>query len=191
MALSKRVRYEVLRRDDHACRYCGGMAPDVKLTIDHVVPVALGGSDEPTNLVTACADCNAGKTSVAPDQALVDDVDERAIEWADAMRRAGEMLSVVPEPQREYVEAFDSAWNRWTAGFKKAPIARANNWEEAVTDLYRGHLPVEMMVKAVDIACAAYNVDDEFAYFMGVCRRMLREQHAVAQALIEQRRAGN
>ena len=39
MAVTKRTRYEVLRRDGHACRYCGQMAPDVKLAVDHVVPV--------------------------------------------------------------------------------------------------------------------------------------------------------
>lgn len=58
MAVSKRLRYEILRRDNHTCRYCGATAPDVKLTVDHVVPVALGGSDVPTNLVAACDACN-------------------------------------------------------------------------------------------------------------------------------------
>lgn len=58
MTVSKRIRFEVLRRDNYTCRYCGGSAPDVKLTVDHVMPVALG---DPTNLVTACKDCNAGK----------------------------------------------------------------------------------------------------------------------------------
>ena len=56
MAVSKRTRFEVLRRDNHTCRYCGQSAPDVKLTVDHVLPVALGGHDDPTNLVAACKD---------------------------------------------------------------------------------------------------------------------------------------
>lgn len=43
MAVSKRLRFEVLRRDNHACRYCGATPPDVVLTIDHVVQTALGG----------------------------------------------------------------------------------------------------------------------------------------------------
>lgn len=25
MAISKRLRYEILRRDNHACRYCGNL----------------------------------------------------------------------------------------------------------------------------------------------------------------------
>ena len=28
MAVSKRLRYEILRRDNHTCRYCGASAPD-------------------------------------------------------------------------------------------------------------------------------------------------------------------
>lgn len=64
MTVSKRLRFEILRRDNHACRYCGGVAPDATITVDHVVPVALGGSDDPSNLVAACKDCNAGKSSV-------------------------------------------------------------------------------------------------------------------------------
>ena len=45
MALSKRLRYEILRRDNHTCRYCGASAPDVTLTVDHVVPCLLYTSD--------------------------------------------------------------------------------------------------------------------------------------------------
>lgn len=66
MPVTKRVRFEVLRRDNHTCHYCGARAPEV--AIDHVVPVALGGSDNPENLVAACAPCNSGKSSATPDQ---------------------------------------------------------------------------------------------------------------------------
>ena len=55
MAVTKRMRFEILRRDNHACRYCGATAPDVKLAVDHVTPVALGGTDSPDNLVASCA----------------------------------------------------------------------------------------------------------------------------------------
>src|SRR5690349_2887498 len=90
MAVSKRTRYEVLRRDNHACCYCGQMAPDVKLTVDHVVPVSLGGSDKPDNLVAACKDCNAGKASTSPTEELVAQVGEDDIRWAAAIQRAAE-----------------------------------------------------------------------------------------------------
>lgn len=45
MSITKRMRFEVLRRDSSTCRYCGQSAPDVKLHVDHVRPAALGGDD--------------------------------------------------------------------------------------------------------------------------------------------------
>lgn len=61
MAVSKRTRFEVLRRDNYTCRYC--RSTDNALTVDHVTPLTLGGTDELTNLVAACRDCNSGKSS--------------------------------------------------------------------------------------------------------------------------------
>jgi len=59
--ISKGLRYAILERDRYTCQYCGRMAPEVKLTIDHVVPISAGGDNEHTNLVAACVDCNFGK----------------------------------------------------------------------------------------------------------------------------------
>lgn len=61
MALSQSLRFEVLRRDAFTCQYCGAKAPDVKLQADHIVPRAAGGTDESSNLITACVACNIGK----------------------------------------------------------------------------------------------------------------------------------
>jgi hypothetical protein len=63
VSISKRLRYEIFRRDRHTCRYCGATPPSVAITIDHVTPRVLGGTDDPSNLVTACTDCNSGKGS--------------------------------------------------------------------------------------------------------------------------------
>lgn len=60
-AISKRERFEILKRDGFKCRYCGRTPPEVTLEIDHLKPVAGGGCNCQTNLVTACFDCNRGK----------------------------------------------------------------------------------------------------------------------------------
>ncbi len=86
MAITKRARYETLRRDGYACRYCGAKAPDVILTVDHVVPVALGGTDALSNLAAACGSCNTGKSSSNPDDSLVTDVANDAQLWDDVMQ---------------------------------------------------------------------------------------------------------
>ena len=60
--ISKTLRFEILARDGFRCRYCGRSAPDVELHVDHLRPSALGGGDDGENLVTACGDCNLGKS---------------------------------------------------------------------------------------------------------------------------------
>lgn len=62
--ISKKTRFEVFKRDSFACQYCGKTAPDVVLHIDHIVPVSKGGKDQILNLITACFDCNMGKSGV-------------------------------------------------------------------------------------------------------------------------------
>jgi len=60
--LSKRMRFRVLERDGFRCVYCGRAAiAGALLDVDHIVPVARGGTDSITNLLTACEGCNAGK----------------------------------------------------------------------------------------------------------------------------------
>lgn len=113
MAVSKRLRYEVLRRDNHACRYCGATAPDVKLNVDHVIPTSLGGSDKPTNLVTSCANCNSGKTSSMPNAEVVADVDQETFRQAAELPTADAMRSAF---HAHLISVWRWAWNKqsWT-----------------------------------------------------------------------------
>jgi len=62
-ALSKRLRFDILKRDNFRCRYCGRAAPGATLHVDHVRSRKDGGTNEPSNLTTACQDCNLGKSS--------------------------------------------------------------------------------------------------------------------------------
>jgi hypothetical protein len=79
--LSVRVRYEILDRDAHTCRYCGRSSPTVRLHVDHVISQAswrerfgsltasqtiagiqYDGVNDRKNLITSCSDCNLGKS---------------------------------------------------------------------------------------------------------------------------------
>lgn len=59
--ITKKVRFEIFKRDSFTCQYCGRMAPDVVLEVDHINPVANGGDNDIMNLITSCAECNRGK----------------------------------------------------------------------------------------------------------------------------------
>lgn len=180
MAVSKRTRYEVLRRDNHTCRYCGGTAPDAVLTVDHVLPVSLGGTDKPDNLVAACRDCNYGKAASNPDAPLLDNVREDALRWAAAVRRAAEIQEAERAKGRDYVCAVLNAWEHW-GEFASLPV----DFDHSVLCFYRAGLPVESVVDAVEIAVFTRGVLNKFNYFCGVCWRRVQELQEIAHGLIQ------
>ncbi|MFB7738311.1 HNH endonuclease [Streptomyces sp. NPDC056112] len=188
MAVTKRLRYEVLRRDNYTCRYCGGTAPDVKLTVDHVVPQALGGSDDPTNLVTACESCNNGKTSVPADAPVVASVSEDALRWATAMKKAAEIAHGDHQARLAYRNVFHEAWSEWSYGpeHAKKPVHLPDGWPDSLDMLREAGLPDWELSEAVRAAMAAKKVTPEntFRYFCGVCWKKVRNLQETAQAMV-------
>jgi len=99
--ISKKLRFEVFKRDSFTCQYCGQQAPNVILHVDHVRPVSDGGSTDILNLITACIACNAGKgaRSLSDQAVLSKQVDqlvelqerreqiEMMIQWRDELLR--------------------------------------------------------------------------------------------------------
>lgn len=54
-------RENVLATSGGVCWYCGKPLTMKTLTIDHVEPVSMGGSNHPRNLVPSCKSCNCKK----------------------------------------------------------------------------------------------------------------------------------
>jgi len=83
------TRLALYLRDGLACVWCeAGIEDGVELSLDHLVPVARGGTNQTSNLLTACRSCNSrrGHKSVPAfaaylvEQGLVQDTDAAAIE---------------------------------------------------------------------------------------------------------------
>lgn len=182
MAVSKRTRFEVLKRDNHTCRYCRSV--DNPLTVDHVIPVALGGSDSPDNLVAACRDCNAGKASTSPDDATVAQVTDDAIRWAKAMALASKRAGRARAKLDRQVDEFRAEWDMWKMGSKPFPLP--GDWREAIRKQLEAGLTVADLHYATEIACSAKWVEygAEFRYFMGVCKGMLSDRAKQARDII-------
>lgn len=78
-SISKGTRYAIFARDNFTCRYCGRQAGTVVLVVDHIKPVAHGGDNDPSNLITSCEDCNAGKGAKSPATAVPTTIDLRRV----------------------------------------------------------------------------------------------------------------
>ena len=59
-------------RDHYRCQYCGRttaeLRPRESLTRDHLIPLSRGGTNEWTNVVTACSSCNTRKANRMPSE---------------------------------------------------------------------------------------------------------------------------
>lgn len=69
--ISPHVRFKIYHRDDWRCWFCGtrteictdkkGKDCTNEASLEHLNPVSRGGSDNESNLVTACRTCNTQK----------------------------------------------------------------------------------------------------------------------------------
>lgn len=90
--LSKKIRFEVFKRDKFTCQYCGRKAPDIVLFVDHIDPVAKGGDNDIINLITSCFDCNSGKSDRKLDDNSVIEKQRKQLELLQERREQIELI---------------------------------------------------------------------------------------------------
>lgn len=68
-AIHASVQQYVWARDNFACVFCGRRmgTPHVILSIDHWMPLELGGANAESNYLTACTTCNKNKGMMHPE----------------------------------------------------------------------------------------------------------------------------
>jgi len=149
-SIGKGLRFDIFRRDQFTCRYCGRRPPEVVLEVDHLVPIAQGGENSEPNLVTSCDECNRGKSAKslvgAPPSADIDpaflEIEQEAAEMRRYLRakegRDAALEEVVRELDIAWCEAagtdwYPSALPHWIRIFgpemvEKALLATAPKW---------------------------------------------------------------
>lgn len=132
--ISKKVRFEILKRDEFTCQYCGQSAPNVILEVDHVNPRASGGGDEEANLVTSCFNCNRGKSDrkiapAKPRRRIFNPIQKPTIEVTDdEVEDLLEKLRVVYGARPESCPSFEKSLSNFLPQADKL-IKRAK-WQE-------------------------------------------------------------
>lgn len=64
--ISGAVQQKVWAVDGFKCMYCGAKMGQSLMTIDHLIPLELGGENDVTNYLTSCKKCNKDKGSEDP-----------------------------------------------------------------------------------------------------------------------------
>ena len=173
MSASKKIRFEIFKRDGFKCAYCGKSPPAVVLEVDHIEPKAKGGKDDINNYITACFDCNRGKRDI-PLEKIPSQIQEN--------------LDVLREKESQLKE-----YRRFIAKIEK----RLTNDFEEINDIYSKHypewefsdqfknvslrrflqlLPKHRVIEALNIAMIKWpnNKDRVIPYFCGICWNMIR-----------------
>jgi hypothetical protein len=177
--IGKRLRFEIFKRDRFRCTYCGKKPPEVMLEIDHVVPVADGGSNDPANLVSACQGCNRGKGSTgleavagAVDETIVLEAIQEALERAALHHQSVEAkrleVEAVERVVQEAVEYWD--WNVTDRSVVEVPslrrFVRMGVTYKEMTDIMDG--------VGSKVAAGYVRHKDAFRYFAGAIWNHLR-----------------
>jgi hypothetical protein len=157
-SLSKKMRFEIYKRDNFTCQYCGNSAPSVILEIDHIHPYSEGGGCDMMNLVTSCESCNRGKGNrLLSDNTAV----ERQITQLKRINEKREQLELLLEWRQE-LEAFS----------QKSFEVLVNFWERSTHSSLdeRGKIQfkkllsrhgVEKLLDAIQESCTAYLVPNK------------------------------
>lgn len=177
--LSKKLRFEVFKRDGFSCQYCGAHPPDVLLEIDHVIPVKDGSGNDEGNLVTCCFDRNRGKGATP-----LSSVPKTLAEKADEIReREAQLLG--------YREAIQARTDRIEADMWEVAeaLVKDSSTNGMHRDWLRGiktfneQLPLHEVMDAAELAYARkpYSDSQRFKYCDGRSKENSRNQDRALQ----------
>lgn len=172
-SISKRKRFEVLKRDGFRCFYCGRTPPEVVLQVDHVLAVAKGGTADLANLVTSCADCNLGKSDkdlTAIPEALEAQI-QRTQEAVTKLRAHSdaieEMMAIEVGDAWDVLEALDL----WQLKMDKTV---PSSWFRGVSSLLK-RMPKDAMIRRASWVKGVHRKDkDRFLVFCKSCWNYVR-----------------
>jgi hypothetical protein len=166
--ISPRTRFEIFKRDGFSCRYCGRKSPEVILELDHIVPVAENGSDDPMNLATSCYECNSGKNAVPLGQVMTgDDPHDRAVEILEKERQLREYEEVRRAQEERKLRDWKYITDRFQFSDDDAPYIRRALDQFSVFDV------AEALSIAIDRTGGRWNF---IKYFCGIIRRWREER---------------
>lgn len=167
-AMGKRLRFEVFKRDGFQCTYCGASPQTSVLRVDHVVAVADGGGNEPSNLVTACEACNAGKSSVPLERKALP-VGRVTDENRDHAEQIREWLALQREVSAARDEVGDMLLEEWARRCGSGPSDLRSRLPKMLQEVS----PVRL-VEAFQIVAdrkGGYAYSTQIRYLYGILRR--------------------
>jgi hypothetical protein len=172
MSVTKKKRFEILSRDGFACVYCGQKGDSVKLEIDHVIPKSKGGSNEIGNLVTACFECNRGKSTRLLSEATTVDIvvrnNERVVSMAESETAKIRAVRAAKRELSKFIRELE-------AYFSDCILQR----ESKTVRFFLSELGPSVVMDSAEIAsCRRSASVARWKYFCGICWNKIRSKES-------------
>lgn len=171
MAISKKIRFEVFKRDGFKCAYCGKEPPAVMLEVDHIDPKSKGGKDDLNNLLTACFDCNRGKRDIPLDaipQQLQDNL-EVLQQKEEQLKEYRRFIARVQKRENKDIEDINNIYSEGYPGWEFN-----ENFKTSVR-MFLKNLPKHQVAESLQVSILKFpeNTSDNrincTRYFCGIC----------------------
>lgn len=173
MSLSKKIRFDVFKRDSFQCGYCGKTPPGVVLEVDHIHPKSKGGKNDMDNLLTACFDCNRGKRD-----GLLGDVPSTLTnnlkvlkEKQAQMKEYRKFINKIKKLADKDIQYLSDIYEMYFEGW-----VFTETFIHVSLRTFLKNLPIHEIEEAMTIAFGKNPHDPEgfIKYFCGVCWRKIR-----------------
>ncbi len=171
---SRKIRFDVFKRDNFKCQYCGRTPPAVILELDHIIPKSKRGADNIDNYATACFDCNRGKGKHKLDS-LPRGVSDN-IELIKERRKQLKAFNRLIEKQESEIE--DAIFNiNEVFSYSFPDREPSNKFSRTSTKCFLSLLPRQKIEDAMALAC--YKIPDDpekaLSYFCGICWNWIKK----------------
>jgi hypothetical protein len=181
------VRFAVFTRDSFTCQYCGRKPPEIQLVIDHVIPVAQGGTDDEWNLKASCDGCNAGKSDKCV-SGRVSDIPDPPLVDVDRKNKIEAYAKSVLERNNLREAQLNDMLDAWCVEFDlhvdERGCFRYNICIENCLKFALKQLPVELVETAIKVVAwkKKFASDSTQAMYMcGVVKRMAKEMESALE----------
>ncbi len=177
MAISQKITFEVFKRDNFSCQYCGKKSPEVVLELDHIIPIKEGGGDNLENLMTSCFDCNRGKGKELLETFREGtDPNEQAILLLERERQLKEYNEVLKQVRKRKEKDINELIKYW-----ESKIGTIPNYASPLGIMRNAlnFLPKEGIMEAIDICASSHRKQEDKnwgcsyrSYFCGIIKTM-------------------
>lgn len=181
--ISNGTRFEIFKRDAFTCQYCGRKPPEVILHVDHILAVANGGTNEYSNLITSCSDCNLAKSDKPLERKKIPPIPnaEQIADERERFEQLKQYQQFLNERDKYFENQTFSLLEAWAdlEGQKTTDeqFFYQPELKKAVTRFLK-YLPASQILEAMQLAHQNTRSESQHQrqkYFYGVCWRKIKK----------------